>query len=69
MATQFSVLAWRIPGMAEPGGLTSMESHRVRHYWNDLAAAAAIKFFKLYKISILYVNILNLIDIFIFLNL
>ena len=32
MATQFSVLAWRIPGMAEPGGLTSMGSHRVRHY-------------------------------------
>ena len=27
MATHFSVLAWRIPGMAEPGGLPSMESH------------------------------------------
>ena len=26
-----SVLAWRIPGMGEPGGLPSMESHRVRH--------------------------------------
>ena len=31
MATHFSVLAWRIPGMGEPGGLLSMGSHRVRH--------------------------------------
>ena len=31
MATHFSVLAWRIPGMREPGGLPSMGSHRVRH--------------------------------------
>ena len=31
MATHSSVLAWRIPGMAEPGGLPSMGSHRVRH--------------------------------------
>ena len=31
MATQSSVLAWRIPGMGEPGGLLSMGSHRVRH--------------------------------------
>ncbi|KAB0365262.1 hypothetical protein FD754_009418 [Muntiacus muntjak] len=30
-ATHSSVLAWRIPGMAEPGGLPSMGSHRVRH--------------------------------------
>ena len=29
MATHFSVLAWRIPGMAELGGLPSMGSHRV----------------------------------------
>ena len=40
-ATHSSVLAWRIPGMGEPGGLPSMGSHRVRHYWSDLAAAAA----------------------------
>ena len=40
MATHSSVLAWRIPGMAEPGGLPSMGSHRVGHDWNDLAAAA-----------------------------
>ena len=38
MAPHSSVLAWRIPGTAEPGGLPSMGSHRVRH---DLAAAAA----------------------------
>ena len=31
MATCSSVLAWRIPGMAEPGGLPFMGSHRVRH--------------------------------------
>ena len=31
MATHCSVLAWRIPGMGEPGGLSSMGSHRVGH--------------------------------------
>ena len=41
MATHSSVLAWRIPGMGEPGGLLSMGSHRVGHDWSDLAAAAA----------------------------
>ena len=42
MATHSSVLAWRIPGSAEPGGLLSMGSHRVGHDWSDLAAAAAV---------------------------
>ena len=37
MATHSSVLAWRIPGTGEPGGLPSMGSHRVRHDWSDLA--------------------------------
>ena len=41
MAIHSSVLAWRIPGMGEPGGLPSMGSHRVRHDWSDLAVAAA----------------------------
>ena len=41
MATHSSILAWRIPGMGEPGGLPSMESHRVGRDWSDLAAAAA----------------------------
>ena len=31
MATHFSVLAWTIPGLGEPGGLLSMGSHRVGH--------------------------------------
>ena len=35
-----NVLAWRIPGTGEPGGLPSMGSHRVGHDWSDLAAAA-----------------------------
>ena len=42
MATHSSVLAWRIPGTGEPGGLPSMGLHRVRHDWSDLAAAAAL---------------------------
>ena len=41
MATHSSVLAWRIPGTGEPGGLTSMGSHRVGHDWSDLTATAA----------------------------
>ena len=41
MATHSSVLAWRIPGTGEPGGLPSMGWHRVRHDWSDAAAAAA----------------------------
>ena len=41
MATHSSVLAWRIPGMGEPGGLPSLGSHRVGHDWSNLAAAAA----------------------------
>ena len=41
MATDSSVLAWRIPGMGEPGRLPSIESHRVGHDWSDLAAAEA----------------------------
>ena len=40
MKTHSSVLAWRIPGTGEPGGLPSMGSHRVRHDWSDLAAVA-----------------------------
>ena len=41
MATHPSVLAWRIPGTGEPGGLLSLGSHRVGHDWRDLAAVAA----------------------------
>ena len=46
MATHSRVLAWRIPGTGEPGGLPSMGSHRVRHDWSDLAAAAAARTIK-----------------------
>ena len=41
MATHPSILAWRIPGTGEPGGLPSVGSHRVGHDWSNLAAAAA----------------------------
>ena len=44
MATHSSVLAWRFPGMGEPGGLPSMELHKVRHDGRDLAAAAAVPY-------------------------
>ena len=40
MATHSHVLAWKIPGMGEPGRLPSMVSRRVGHDWSDLAAAA-----------------------------
>ena len=42
MATHSSVLAWRIPGTVEPGGMLSMGWYRVGHDWSDLAAAAAV---------------------------
>ena len=53
MATHSSVLAWRIPGTGEPGGLPSMGSHRVGHDWSDLAAAAMIS-----DVAHLFVNLL-----------
>ena len=39
MATQSSVLVWRIPGTGAPAGPPSMGSHRVGHDWSDLATA------------------------------
>ena len=41
MTTHSSVLAWRIPGIGEPGKRPSMGSHRVGHDWSNLATAAA----------------------------
>ena len=41
IATHSSVLAWRIPGTAEPSGLPSLGLHRVGHHSSDLAAAAS----------------------------
>ena len=46
MATHSIILAWRMPGTEEPGGLPSIGSHRFGHDWSDLAAAAVeIKMF------------------------
>ena len=51
MATHSSVLAWRIPGTGEPGGLPSMGSHKVGHDWSNLAAAAAAAEYRRYLLS------------------
>ena len=47
MATHSSVLALRIPGTGEHGGLPSTGSHRVGHDWSDLAVVAAAGTYKL----------------------
>ena len=52
MATHSSVLAWRIPGTVEPDGLPSLGSHRVRHYWSNLAAAAWIPILSLGAVTL-----------------
>ena len=49
MATHSSILAWRIPGSGEPGGLMSMGSHRGGHDWSDLAEVATAAY--LYMIT------------------
>ena len=46
------ILSWRIPGTEEPGGLLSMGSHRVRHDWSDLAAAAASRVLQYYALGL-----------------
>ena len=51
MATHSSVLAWRIPGMGEPGGLPSMGLHRVGHDLSHLAAAAAGHVHSIFKVT------------------
>ena len=45
MATRSSILAWRIPGTEEPGGLQSVGSQRVRHDQSDLACSSQFKYF------------------------
>ena len=42
MATHSSVLGWRTPGTAEPGGLPSMGSHRVGHDWSDSSSGLVL---------------------------
>ena len=44
MATRSSVLAWRIPGTGEPGGLLSMRSHRVRRLKRLSSSSIAVRF-------------------------
>ena len=56
LATHSSTLAWRIPGMEEPGRLLSMGSHRVGHDWSNLAAAAAVAAFFMVQLSHLYMT-------------
>ena len=46
MGSHSSVLAWRIPGMGEPGGLLSIGSHRVGHERSNSAAADSLFMFK-----------------------
>ena len=73
MATDSSVLAWRIPGVGKFGGLPSMGSHRVRHDWSDLAAAA-VSYDPLYlcvvccDLSIFISNFIDLIFLPLFLD-
>ena len=61
MATHSSVLAWRLPGAGEPGGLPSMGSHRVGHDWSDVAVAAAEPYFCLYSSFKLFYFVLGYI--------
>ena len=51
MATHSSILAWRIPGMGEPGGLPSMGSHRVGHDWSDLVVSSSSSSIQKFKIK------------------
>ena len=48
MAPHSSVLAWRIPGMGEPGGLPSMGSYRVGHNWSDLVVVVVVYTYELH---------------------
>ena len=52
MGTHSSVLAWRIPGAGEPGGLPSMGPHGVRHDLSDLAVAVFRQMFSITKLPL-----------------
>ena len=56
MATHSSVLAWRIPGMGEPGGLPSVGSHRVGHDWSDLVVVVGIEIFEFILLGIYFAS-------------
>ena len=51
MATHSSVLAWRIPGTGEPGGLPPVGSHRVEHDWSDTSSSRYLLNDTLHNIS------------------
>ena len=51
MAIHSNILAWRIPGTGEPGGLPCMGSHRVRHDWSDSAVAAAYNSMNIFQMT------------------
>ena len=72
MATHSSVLAWRIPGTGEPGGLPSMGLHRVGHDWSDLAAAISAckqkNFLFCNTLASIDVNIYIYIDAYMYIN-
>ena len=57
MATHSNILAWRLPGTEEPGGLLSTGSHRVGHNWCDSAAGSTTLFslyFVFYSLTLLF---------------
>jgi len=59
MATHSSVLAWRIPGTGEPGGLPSTGLHRVGHDCSDLAAADMITRVSLFSLSVWWTTLIE----------
>ena len=63
MATHSSILAWRIPWAEEPGGLQSIEWHRVRYNWSDLThthSPSIILYLRPKKIHLQAISILKL---------
>ena len=61
MATHSSVLAWRIPGMAEPGGLPSMGSHRVRQRLKWLSSSSSSNFYNSFLVNLFPLDITDFI--------
>ena len=60
MATHSSVLAWRIPGTGEPGGLPSMGSHRVGHNWKHSSSSSTAEDFRVVGLILeIWIPLLN----------
>ena len=60
MATRSSVLAWRIPGTGEPGGLLSLGSHRIGHNWSNLVVVLVVVYYYIFILLLLYWSIVDL---------